>query len=223
MKFGTVKPDGLQEEPFSILSAEYDYIANTANQANADRATVTSFFWTAIGSLAAVAALGSQIELDATILYRILAALLIFLSLLGWNILNQLMKLRVAWHGSVIAMNQIKDFYIYQMKKWDLDLSPAFMWRRRTCPKHYTPGNFSWWLATEIGTIGGMLFGAGVFFLLVGCKIEHINARDWWTYAIGVLFGVFYALSAFWWYRHKMSQEDVKEAQRLKHYPFRNI
>ena len=46
-------PTMLPVELDELLAAEYDYIAQTANQANEDRARVSSFYLIAVGSLVA--------------------------------------------------------------------------------------------------------------------------------------------------------------------------
>ena len=59
----TAKPGKLPVELDELLAAEYNYIAQTASQANEDRARVSSFYLVAVGSL--VAGLLSTQLLDA--------------------------------------------------------------------------------------------------------------------------------------------------------------
>src|SRR5215216_1500180 len=101
-----------------LLAAEYDYIAQTANQANEDRARVSSFYLIAVGSL--VAALFGTQFFDPNSLSHSMTVNLMFsglftlLTLLGISTILQLARLRAAWYESMLAMNQLKDFMISQ-------------------------------------------------------------------------------------------------------------
>jgi hypothetical protein len=53
------EPAASSVELDELLASEYDYIAQTANQANEDRARVSSFYLIAVGSLLA-ALFGTQ-------------------------------------------------------------------------------------------------------------------------------------------------------------------
>jgi hypothetical protein len=101
-----------------LLAAEFDYIAQTAIQANEDRARVSSFYLIAVGSLVA-AMFGTQyidpklFSMDANLMFSGLFALL---TLLGTSTVMQLARLRSAWYESALAMNQLKDFMMSQNK-----------------------------------------------------------------------------------------------------------
>src|SRR5581483_5961210 len=98
--------------PDEILVAEFEYVKDTVFQANEDRARVTSFYLVTTGSLVA-AILGSQVErLQDPQTYLAFSALFIVLSISGVLTLLQLVRLRQAWYDSVLALNQIKEFYI---------------------------------------------------------------------------------------------------------------
>jgi hypothetical protein len=102
-----------------LLAAEYNYIAQTASQANEDRARVSSFYIIAVGSLLA-ALFGTQF-LDpksfTPIVSIMFGVLFVLLTLLGLSTVMQLARLRAAWHDSMLAMNQLKDFMVSQMLK----------------------------------------------------------------------------------------------------------
>lgn len=149
-----------------LLAAEFEYIAGTANQANEDRARVSSFYLVAVGSLVA-ALFGTQVfDPDKSgsnpqainLLFGILFLLLTFL---GCSTILQLARLRAAWYDSVLAMNRIKDFVIAQHPI----LEDAFPWRMKTVPGKYKPNSVSYFQAVEVAVIGGLMFGAGVFFM----------------------------------------------------------
>lgn len=146
-----------------LLAAEYDYIAQTANQANEDRARVSSFYLIAVGSL--IAALFGTQFVDSGVPVQTInimfSGLFILLTLLGLSTIMQLARLRAAWHESMMAMNQLKDFMISEHP----ELTPAFRWKTSTLPPKYKVNSVSYYQAVEVAMIGGLMLGAGVFFL----------------------------------------------------------
>lgn len=161
-----------------LLAAEYDYIAQTASQANEDRARVSSFYLIAVGSLVA-ALFGTQffdpnsLSHSRTINFMF-CGLFILLTLLGSSTIIQLARLRAAWHESMLAMNQIKDFMVAQHP----ELNQAFRWKTSTLPSKYKRNSVSYYQAVEVALIGGLMFGASAFFFqqaFVGEKIATLN------------------------------------------------
>ena len=146
-----------------LLAAEFAYIAQTAIQANEDRARVSSFYLIAVGSLVA-ALFGTQyidpqrFDLDSNLMF---GGLFILLTLLGASTVMQLARLRAAWHESALAMNQLKDYMISQ----DSSLVKAFRWQTNTLPSKYKRDSVSYYQAVEVALISGLMFGAAVFFL----------------------------------------------------------
>lgn len=146
-----------------LLAAEFDYIAQTAAQANEDRARVSSFYLIAVGSLVA-ALFGTQVfepELFNFSVKIMFAGLFGLLTLLGISTVMQLARLRAAWYESMMAMNQMKDFAMAQRP----ELAGAFRWKTSTLPSKYKPASVSYYQAVEVSLIGGLMFAAGVFFL----------------------------------------------------------
>lgn len=146
-----------------LLAAEYNYIAQTANQANEDRARVSSFYLIAVGSLLA-ALFGTQLfstDSPGPTISIMFSGLFILLTLLGISTIMQLARLRSAWHESMLAMNQMKDYMISQ----NSELKQAFRWQTHTLPSKYKMNSVSYYQAVEVALIGGLMFGAGVFFL----------------------------------------------------------
>lgn len=145
-----------------LLAAEFDYIAQTAAQANEDRARVSSFYLIAVGSLVA-ALFGTQVfepglfNSNVKIMFGGLFGLL---TLLGISTIMQLARLRAAWYESMMAMNQMKDFAMSQRP----ELAGAFRWKTSTLPSKYKPASVSYYQAVEVSLIGGLMFAAGVFF-----------------------------------------------------------
>ena len=145
-----------------LLASEFDYIAQTAAQANEDRARVSSFYLIAVGSL--VAALFSTQLFDPdkfTQTVKIMfSGLFVLLTLLGASTVLQLARLRAAWYESMMAMNQLKDFAMSQ----NPELTKAFRWKTNTLPPKYKKGSVSYYQAFEVALIGGLMFGAAAFF-----------------------------------------------------------
>ena len=146
-----------------LLAAEFNYIAQTAIQANEDRARVSSFYLIAVGSLVA-AIFGAQyidtglLEMDPNLMFSGLFALL---TLLGTSTIMQLARLRSAWFESALAMNQLKDY----MMRENARLLAAFRWKTSTLPSKYKKDSVSYYQAIEVALISGLMSGAAIFFL----------------------------------------------------------
>jgi hypothetical protein len=165
------EPAASSVELDELLASEYDYIAQTANQANEDRARVSSFYLIAVGSLLA-ALFGTQfftIDSPAPATVSIMfSGLFVLLTLMGISTIMQLARLRAAWYESMLAMNQLKDFMISQ----NPELNQAFRWKTSTLPSKYKMNSVSYYQAVEVALIGGLMFGAGTFFLQQALGIE---------------------------------------------------
>jgi hypothetical protein len=146
-----------------LLAAEFDYIAQTAIQANEDRARVSSFYLIAVGSL--LAALFSTQFFDPTspsqTVNLMFSGLFALLMLLGASTVMQLARLRAAWHESALAMNQLKDY----MMSVNQSLVKAFRWKTSTLPSKYKKDSVSYYQAIEVALISGLMFGAALYFL----------------------------------------------------------
>jgi hypothetical protein len=146
-----------------LLAAEFDYIAQTAIQANEDRARVSSFYLIAVGSL--LAALFSTQFFDPTspsqTVNLMFSGLFTLLMLLGASTVMQLARLRAAWHESALAMNQLKDY----MMSENQSLVKAFRWKTSTLPSKYKRDSVSYYQAVEVALISGLMFGAALYFL----------------------------------------------------------
>jgi predicted lipid-binding transport protein (Tim44 family) len=145
-----------------LLAAEFEYIAQTATQANEDRARVSSFYLIAVGSL--VAALFSTQLFDTDkfteTVKLMFSGLFILLTLLGISTIMQLARLRTAWYESMLALNQIKEFAMKQ----NPELTSAFRWTSKTLPPKHKKNSVSYYQALEVALIGGLMFGASIFF-----------------------------------------------------------
>jgi len=158
-------------DPNEMLKAEFEYIAQTATQANEDRAKVTSFYFVTVGTLLA-AILGTQfLSQEGESLKGVFlgfSLLFIFLTLLGYLTIAQLARLRTAWIDSAKAMNQIKEYYVQQVED---DLGNAFRWTKDTMPKAYKKGSVANYLAGQVAILSGLIFGAAVYFFQ-RCRLQ---------------------------------------------------
>jgi hypothetical protein len=167
-----------------LLASEYEYITHTANQANEDRARVSSFYMIAVGSLVA-ALFGTQLfetEKYTQTVKIMFSGLFVLLTLLGTSTIMQLARLRSAWYEAMLAMNQIKDFAMKQSP----ELIHAFRWQTGTLPPKYKRDSVSYYRAVEVSLISGLMFGASMFFLQ-----QAFFSITWLNWIISTLSGIF--------------------------------
>jgi len=188
-----------------VLTAEFEYIAGSAFQANEDRARVSNFYIVSVGSLVA-AALTTQTggaDAGSTLhipVYWIFSAPFIILSLTGLSTTIQLAQLRIAWSHSLVAMNRIKEYAAGHVNL--PDFGDAFLWTNAQRPPLYKPRSISFLLALQVALLGGCTFAAAI--LSAG-----LNYGKWlWVWAIigGILF-VILQLAA---YRALLTAEGAK-------------
>jgi hypothetical protein len=176
--------DPLPVEFDELLAAEFDYIAQTAIQANEDRARVSSFYLIAVGSLVA-ALFGTQYvnpeNLSSRDVNLMFSGLFVLLTLLGGSTVMQLARLRAAWYESALAMNQLKDYMMSQ----NSTLIQAFRWKTSTLPSKYKKDSVSYYQAREVALISGLMFGAAAFFLLRA--FFSVNVLHW---MVAILIGI---------------------------------
>ena len=166
-----------------LLAAKFNYIAQTATQAFEDRARISSFYLIAVGSLVA-ALFGTQLfepEQFTQSVKFMFSGLFLLLTLLGASTVMQLAQLRSAWHESMMAMNQIKDFAMKQSP----ELASAFRWKTSTLPAKYKRGSVSYYQPLEVAMIGGLMFGTATYFTQQAFFPAGIL-----TWALCILFGV---------------------------------
>jgi hypothetical protein len=179
--------------PDDILIAEYEYIADTAQQANEDRSRVASFYFVSVGSIVA-AILGTQFAKDNLKSVSVAFSILFFvLTLLGTLTIAQLARLRAAWHESIEAMNQIKNFYI---KKFP-ETESAFKWRIRSIPPTDKPYSIANLIALEVALLGALTTAAAFYFLLFA--LEEVTLLSWVIITISFAAG---AAFQWGWYKH---------------------
>ena len=166
-----------------LLAAEFDYIAQTATQANEDRARVSSFYLIAVGSLVA-ALFGTQFfdtNFFTPTVSLMFSGLFVLLTLLGTSTIVQLARLRAAWYESMLAMNQLKDYMVSENQS----LAKAFRWKTSTLPSKYKTNSVSYFQAVEVALISGLMMGAATFFLQ-----QAFPPVGWLGWIISILVGV---------------------------------
>lgn len=178
--------------PDEILKAEYEYIAHTVFQANEDRSRVASFYFVTVGSLVA-AILGTQFATDEVKNVAVAFCLLfVVLTILGALTIAQLARLRAAWHESVQAMNEIKEFYIQHHK----EIEPAFKWRTKSIPETDKPYSIANLMTIEVAILGALTSAAAVYFLLLA-----LGEIQWWGWPILVVSLGISFIAQWLWYK----------------------
>jgi hypothetical protein len=144
-----------------IISAEYSYIAQTAFQANEDRARAWQYFFVTFATLIA-ALLSTQVDDEQTLqqLYWLFVVIFGLLAVLGLLTILQLVRLRQAWLESVRAMNQIKERLIAN----DPPLAEYFRWRNSTIPTAFKWRSFGFLQAISVALLSGLALGAALAF-----------------------------------------------------------
>lgn len=144
----------------NIIAAEFSYIAQTAFQANEDRARAWQYFFVTFATLIA-AVLSTQVAASVRQqLYLTFVVIFGLLSILGLITILQLARLRQAWLESVRAMNQIKERLITD----EPALAAYFRWRNETIPKAFKWRSFGFLQAVSVALLSGLAFGAAVVF-----------------------------------------------------------
>ena len=144
----------------AIIAAEYGYVAQTAFQANEDRARAWQYFFVTFATLIA-ALLSTQIEgIDRRQLYLTFVVIFALLAALGLITILQLVRLRQAWLESVRAMNQIKERLI----AGDPALAAYFRWSSANVPPPLKLRSFGFLQALSVALLSGLAVGAAVAF-----------------------------------------------------------
>jgi len=183
--------------PNDILTAEFEYIAQCAFQANEDRARVSTFYLVASGSFIA-AILGFQFDhIRTPALYWAFSVFFSILSAAGFLTLLQLVRLRKAWIYGAKAMNRIKDFYQNSLNQ--PDLKQALLWNDGNLPRAFKMWSVSHLMAIQVTIMSSLLLGAAVMFIGLACMYKC------WIIAIctGVVYLAF-QLFLYWFMLRKV-------------------
>lgn len=186
-----------------ILTAEFNYIAQTAFQANEDRARVTNFYLVTIGSFVA-AVFGLQVEaFQVAQVYASFGILFAVLSAAGLLTLLQLVRLREAWFESAGAMNRLKRYYIARVER--RDLAEAFAWM--TLPPRYKPRSIAHMLAVQVALLAGVASGASLIFF--GLALGR------WLLLPAFLLGIVAIYGQMRYYRTRLERSERQAAAMM--------
>ena len=188
-----------------LLKAELEYITQTAFQANEDRARVSSFYLVAVGSLVA-AVFSTQFvsqDIPPSLIDWAFTVLFFVLTILGTLTTLQLARLRAAWHDSMRAMNQLKDYWIRHSS--DIHLKEAFRWDTASLPPRHKTNSVSYYQALEVALLSGLTFGAGVYFLQQAMAYSCATCN--WAYAVA--FGLLACLVQLILYKRNLGDENA--------------
>ncbi len=178
-----------------ILIAEFQYIAQTAFQANEDRARVSNFYFVTLAA-AVAAIIGTKIEGTFTTgVYLGFSIMFAVLSAVGLITLLQLARLRTAWTESARAMNIIKQYYLQQFP--DAKLEKAFAWTMNTIPPVNKRKSVAFLLAISIMIVDAATIAAATIYLSLTLGASPMDQL--WL-LIATLAGVIYFLVQYVWY-----------------------
>ncbi|MEZ4517453.1 MAG: hypothetical protein R3C44_11685 [Chloroflexota bacterium] len=167
-----------------IIAAEHGYIAQTAFQANEDRARASQYFFVTFATLIA-ALLSVQIPgVNPDQLYLTFVVIFVLLAILGFITILQLVRLRQAWLESVRAMNQIKEQVITR----DPTLASYFRWRADTVPPAFKLRSLGFLQAVSVALLSGLSLGAAVAF---GALVRGAAVVPW---GVSILTGLLCAV-----------------------------
>jgi ADP-ribose pyrophosphatase len=151
----------------SILLEEFKYAGQTAYQALEDRARMFNLYLVVVGVLAS--GLGAVYQLQNNqgagkllpTYSQPLALLLLFAAgVMGIAFFLKLIRLRQAYHDSLLTMNIVKEFYIREFKKQIPDMEQAFRWRLLTVPSGEKVGSLSFYISMTVAMLSSFCFAA---------------------------------------------------------------
>jgi hypothetical protein len=191
----------------ALLIAEFEYIAQTAFQATEDRSRATTLYLVTTGSLIA-AILSTQVEqLQVVETYWAFAILFCGLSLFSLLTLLQLARLRLAWLGSVTAMNHIKQFYVEHSQMPGLER--AFLWNIHTLPSPSKPWSVASLLMLQVALLGGLAAGAAIIFFGLANQLQA-----WWWSGASIVGGGFFMLQV--WLYHRLLRKGQSAGPNVR-------
>lgn len=166
----TNKNDHFTEHQDFIV-AEFNYIAQTAFQANEDRARVSEFFLVSFGTFLA-ALFSSQLSgMEPKLVHALFSILFSIVAFLGLLTTLELSRLRLAWLDSVRSMNRMKDYLI----KNHPALAECFPWRTNSIPKPFKPWSVGFMKALQVSILSGISIGAVVTFIMLSFGSVNVN------------------------------------------------
>jgi len=155
-----LKNPRLQENAFTLttlLIEDYKYIRDTLKQAMDDRHTMVNYFIIITGGVVTLTITNLNLESfkDPNVRYLLKIAAYI-LNFIGWIYFMHLVRLRQAWRGSALAMNQIKEFFIQNGRVPDDIARSSFLWDTKTVPSAGRKSNVFYYSAMLISFISSI-------------------------------------------------------------------
>ncbi len=189
--------DRAQLDPNAILIAEYQYIAQSAFQANEDRARVSSYYF--VSTAAAVAAIiGVKIEGVASAgVYFGFFMVFAVLGIIGLLTLLQLARFRSSWTESMRAMDRIKEHY--QRHCPDMQLEQAFAWTKTTIPPVSKHWSVAFLLSLSVMLVDALAMGTAVAYL--GLALGASASDSAWL-PPAIVIGLAFAVAQYFLYFH---------------------
>jgi len=157
-----------------LLELEFGYIKDTAHQTIDDRYKFLNFY---IGLTTLVATVstgllsftGGNFPTNMRIGIGLLS---LSLAIVGWVFLAMFIRLRQAWHESIVALNTIKNFYVSHAV---ISIKDAFAWDMNTIPKPHKMWNIHFYSSLLIILINSGFLGTGTV-LLTSLAVDTLSA-----------------------------------------------
>ncbi len=197
--------------PHDILIAEFEYLAGAAQQANEDRARVTQYYFMTLGSV--IASLLSLKEIQEQYLgltYTVL--MLIFAMFVGLGILTveQLVRLRLSWLKSTLAMDVIKEYYIKYFPE-------AAFARAISLRIDNLPDAFQWFSISHLLSIAtSFLSAVSLVIALAFYRLAWFNRLVFDGMMVAGFWGVFLGEQIYYFIRLRNARflDEVDEAKK---------
>ncbi|HEY6041250.1 MAG TPA: hypothetical protein VIX58_03895 [Anaerolineae bacterium] len=177
-----------------ILELEFEYARDTVSQAVNDRTTVVNMYLLLVGGvgsvLAALAALSSSQQIE--IPHSAFAIAFLLMGVVGFFTIFKLIRIRQAWHDSVVEMNRIKEFYIEHFPA----LEKAFAWRMSTIPPQGKIWSVTFILALLVAVIDSSAIGIATHLALGASANPWLDAVAFLAVVILQIGFYFYQLSS---------------------------
>jgi len=206
-------PQDSRDIPHDILMAEFEFLADAAQQANEDRARVTQYYFMTLGSVVA-SAFGLK-EISAEYLRWAYVGLgLLFLMLTGFGHLTirQLIGLRLAWLKYSLEMDVIKQYYIDHFPH--VQLSSALRLLPAGLPNAYKSGSMANLLAAATCLMSSLALTVGLVALgLALVRLQKIPI----LIGLGLVAGIILYDRQYRYYREQLTGSRVqKEIDEIK-------
>ena len=186
-----LKNPRLQENTFlfsTLLIEDYNYIRDTLKQAMDDRHTMINYFILITGGIVTITVTNLSIAklLDPNVRYLLKIAAFV-LNIIGWIYFLNLIRLRQAWRGSALAMNQIKEFFIQNGRIPDDIARSAFLWDTKTVPAAGRKSNVFYYSALLISFISSI-------FIVIASYVSIPAATEIKIPFISLLLGAYHLI-----------------------------